>query len=157
MIYSILSSSSSKPQSLFLLATKQDAHLRKCFGTLFSRQLSSLPILQSTTNAKLNSSFLSPQILILSNINRNQNLTFLNKNITINSYKLLYTTSSSSFSSSSQEQKGEGKEEGDTSNKQKKPQSKFKQFYSQYGPIFLVVHLTTVVMWIYGFFLISKQ
>ena len=38
----------------------------------------------------------------------------------------------------------------------KKP-SKFKQFYSQYGPLFVVVHLTTVVMWIYGFFLISKQ
>ena len=38
-----------------------------------------------------------------------------------------------------------------------KKTSKFKQFYSQYGPIFLVVHLTTVVMWIYGFFLISKQ
>ena len=38
-----------------------------------------------------------------------------------------------------------------------KKQSKFKQFYSQYGPLFIVVHLTTVVMWIYGFFLISKQ
>ena len=38
----------------------------------------------------------------------------------------------------------------------KKP-SKFKQFYSQYGPIFVVVHLITVVLWIYGFFLISKQ
>jgi len=39
---------------------------------------------------------------------------------------------------------------------EKKP-SKFKQFYSQYGPLFVVVHLITVVMWIYGFFLISKQ
>lgn len=38
-----------------------------------------------------------------------------------------------------------------------KKQSKFKQFYTQYGPMFLVVHLTTVVMWIYGFYLISKQ
>jgi hypothetical protein len=39
---------------------------------------------------------------------------------------------------------------------EKKP-SKFKQLYSQYGPLFVVVHLITVVMWIYGFFLISKQ
>jgi hypothetical protein len=45
------------------------------------------------------------------------------------------------------------KESGD----KKKSPSKFKQFYSQYGPMFLVVHLTTVVIWIYGFFLISKQ
>ncbi|CAF0830075.1 unnamed protein product [Brachionus calyciflorus] len=40
---------------------------------------------------------------------------------------------------------------------QPKKMSKFKQFYTQYGPIFLVVHLITVVLWIYGFFLISKQ
>ena len=39
---------------------------------------------------------------------------------------------------------------------EKKP-SKFKQFYTQYGPLFVVVHLITVVLWIYGFFLISKQ
>lgn len=38
-----------------------------------------------------------------------------------------------------------------------KKMSKFKEFYSQYGPTFLIVHLITVVMWIYGFFLISKQ
>lgn len=42
-------------------------------------------------------------------------------------------------------------------NKKTKKQSKFKQFYSQYGPLFLVVHLTTVVLWIYFFFIISKQ
>lgn len=39
----------------------------------------------------------------------------------------------------------------------KKKESKFKQFYTQYGPLFIVVHLTTVVLWIYTFFLISKQ
>ena len=39
----------------------------------------------------------------------------------------------------------------------KKRPSKFKQFYSQYGPLFVVIHLTTVVLWIYCFFLISKQ
>ena len=39
----------------------------------------------------------------------------------------------------------------------KKKQSKFKMFYQQYGPSFLVIHLTTVVAWIYLFFLISKQ
>jgi hypothetical protein len=38
-----------------------------------------------------------------------------------------------------------------------KKQSKFRQFYAQYGPTFLVVHLTTVVMWIYLFYVISKQ
>lgn len=38
-----------------------------------------------------------------------------------------------------------------------KKASKFKQLYTQYGPLFLVVHLTTVVLWIYFFFLISKQ
>ena len=38
-----------------------------------------------------------------------------------------------------------------------KKQSKFKQSITQYGPIFIVIHLTTVVMWIYLFFLISKQ
>ena len=38
-----------------------------------------------------------------------------------------------------------------------KKQSKFKQFYSQYGPIFIVIHLITVVLWIYAFFQISKQ
>lgn len=53
----------------------------------------------------------------------------------------------------------QAKSEETTQNEDKKPkkQSKFKQFYSQYGPLFLVVHLTTVVMWIYFFFLISKQ
>jgi hypothetical protein len=35
--------------------------------------------------------------------------------------------------------------------------SKFKALYTQYGPLFVVVHLTTVVLWIYGFFLLSKQ
>jgi len=35
--------------------------------------------------------------------------------------------------------------------------STFKKLYSQYGPLFIVVHLITVVLWIYGFFLISKQ
>ena len=52
-----------------------------------------------------------------------------------------------------------GTETGPTPNvpKVEKKQSKFKQFYSQYGPLFIVVHLTTVVMWIYGLFLISKQ
>ena len=58
------------------------------------------------------------------------------------------------------------KEEGEKANKEAnkdeskeppKKQSKFKQLYSQYGPIFLVVHMTTVVLWIYSFFLISKQ
>ncbi len=43
-----------------------------------------------------------------------------------------------------------------TKKDEKKP-SKFKQLYSQYGPLFVVVHLITVIMWIYGFFLISKQ
>ncbi len=38
-----------------------------------------------------------------------------------------------------------------------KKQSKFRQFYAQYGPIFIFVHLSTVVMWIYLFFIISKQ
>jgi hypothetical protein len=38
-----------------------------------------------------------------------------------------------------------------------KKMSKFKQLYTQYGPLFIVIHLTTVVMWIYGFFLLSKQ
>jgi hypothetical protein len=41
--------------------------------------------------------------------------------------------------------------------KQTKKQSKFRQFYAQYGPTFLIVHLTTVVMWIYLFYIISKQ
>ena len=41
--------------------------------------------------------------------------------------------------------------------KSTKKQSKFRQFYAQYGPTFLVVHLTTVVMWIYLFYVISKQ
>lgn len=45
----------------------------------------------------------------------------------------------------------------EASGKPDKRPSKFKQFYSQYGPMFVVVHLITVVMWIYGFFLISKQ
>lgn len=44
-----------------------------------------------------------------------------------------------------------------SSGKPDKKPSKFKQFYSQYGPMFVVVHLITVAMWIYGFFLISKQ
>lgn len=35
--------------------------------------------------------------------------------------------------------------------------SKMKQLYSQYGPLFIVVHLITVVLWISGFFTISKQ
>jgi len=48
-------------------------------------------------------------------------------------------------------------ENGNTDDKKPKKQSKFKQFYSQYGPLFLVVHLTTVVLWIYFFFIISKQ
>lgn len=38
-----------------------------------------------------------------------------------------------------------------------KKMSKFKQFYTQYGPTFLIIHMITVVLWIYGFFLISKQ
>lgn len=41
--------------------------------------------------------------------------------------------------------------------KDSKKQSKFKQFYSQYGPLFIVVHLTTVVLWIYFFYIVSKQ
>lgn len=41
--------------------------------------------------------------------------------------------------------------------KNEKRPSKFKQLYSQYGPSFVVIHLITVVLWIYGFFLISKQ
>lgn len=44
----------------------------------------------------------------------------------------------------------------DSKPKEKK-QSMFKKLYSQYGPLFVVVHLTTVVIWIYSFFLISKQ
>lgn len=54
------------------------------------------------------------------------------------------------------ETKEEAKKEENEAEKPKK-QSKFKQFYSQYGPLFLVVHFTTVVLWIYFFFLISKQ
>ncbi len=38
-----------------------------------------------------------------------------------------------------------------------KKQSKFKTFYTQYGPLFVVVHLTTVVITLYAFFTISKQ
>ena len=40
--------------------------------------------------------------------------------------------------------------------KGKKP-SKFKVFYRQYGPSFLVIHMSTVVAILYVFFLISKQ
>ena len=54
-------------------------------------------------------------------------------------------------------QNQENKNEEEQKKEQPKKQSKFKQLYSQYGPIFLVVHLTTVVLWIYSFFLISKQ
>lgn len=54
--------------------------------------------------------------------------------------------------------KPEGEAKADDKNgKEKKKMSKFKQLYTQYGPTFLVVHLITVVLWIYGFFLISKQ
>jgi hypothetical protein len=35
--------------------------------------------------------------------------------------------------------------------------SKFKMFYQQYGPSFVIIHLTTVVAWIYLFYIISKQ
>jgi hypothetical protein len=38
-----------------------------------------------------------------------------------------------------------------------KKKSKFKTFYTQYGPLFVVVHLTTVVITLYAFFTISKQ
>lgn len=63
------------------------------------------------------------------------------------------------FQSTQTDQVKSEKETTPTQNDDKKPkkQSKFKQFYSQYGPLFLVVHLTTVVMWIYFFFLVSKQ
>lgn len=49
------------------------------------------------------------------------------------------------------------KEAEATSTKEAKKPSKFSLFYKQYGPMFIVVHLITVVLWIYGFFLISKQ
>ena len=49
------------------------------------------------------------------------------------------------------------KEGAESTAKAAKKPSKFKQFYSQYGPLFIVIHLTTVVLWIYGFFLLSKQ
>jgi hypothetical protein len=48
-------------------------------------------------------------------------------------------------------------EQEDKNKKQTKKKSKFSVFYAQYGPAFLVIHLTTVVLWIYGFFLVSKQ
>jgi hypothetical protein len=54
----------------------------------------------------------------------------------------------------------EGTNNNNNSNKEQKTekkQSKFKLLVTQYGPLFIVVHLTTVVLWIYGFFLISKQ
>ena len=35
--------------------------------------------------------------------------------------------------------------------------SKFKMAYQQYGPSFVVIHLVTVVAWIYFFYFISKQ
>jgi hypothetical protein len=49
----------------------------------------------------------------------------------------------------------DGQENGDKAPPKK--MSKFKQLYTQYGPIFIVIHLTTVIMWIYGFFQLSKQ
>lgn len=58
--------------------------------------------------------------------------------------------SASSASESAQDKKNDD-------GKKAKKQSKFKQLYTQYGPLFLVVHLTTVVMWIYFFFIVSKQ
>jgi hypothetical protein len=69
----------------------------------------------------------------------------------------LYSTA---INNKHQDGKSKENEKNETKEEKKEPAkktSKFKQFYSQYGPLFLVVHLTTVVMWIYGFFLISKQ
>lgn len=45
----------------------------------------------------------------------------------------------------------------DEKNNDPKKMSTMKQMYSQYGPLFIVVHLITVVLWISGFFVISKQ
>ena len=127
MIYSMLAS---RPQSLlFLATTKQNIHLRNLsFYTLFAKKFPNSTQFTSTEKKFSSISKRNSRFLLISDTN-------------IYTRRLLTTESMAP------------KESGD----KKKPPSKFKQFYSQYGPMFLVVHLTTVVMWIYGFFLISKQ
>jgi hypothetical protein len=68
--------------------------------------------------------------------------------IVLNKYRSYATNSKPLF------QVTEGKKIEET---QLKKMSTFKKLYSQYGPLFIVVHLITVVLWIYGFFLVSKQ
>lgn len=97
-------------------------------------------------NLNLNNIDISNQMTSNNLINKR----FISLNSIVNNQETLNQKIEQTTEKTSQEQ---------TSNdeKPKKKQSKFKMFYSQYGPMFLVVHLTTVVMWIYGFFLISKQ
>jgi hypothetical protein len=92
---------------------------------------------QSKNQIITNNAFLMPKI-ISDNVYSKQSIVFRS-----------YTTNSKPLS-----QVTEGKK---IEEPQVKKMSTFKKLYSQYGPLFIVVHLITVVLWIYGFFLISKQ
>ena len=73
-----------------------------------------------------------------------------------NQFNIQITRFKSSTNRSDEESQRQPPESPTTIKPSKKP-SKFKQFYSQYGPIFIMIHLTTVVLWIWGFFMLSKQ
>ena len=132
MIYSTLARAS---QQKYLL-TQNQLQLSKCLNVILVRKnstttLDKLKQVQSPANALL----VSPRLSIQTELCQSR---YFTTNMLLKA---------DAPASSEQKENTEPK---------KKP-SKFKIFYTQYGPIFLVVHFTTVVMWIYGFFLISKQ
>ena len=132
MIYSILTRTS--PQNF--LFKKNEFQFSKCLNVILFNKYSASTEKSTFTRKSLDSS--KKPSLLYSDTQLIQNR-FLNTNMVLKNDTL-----------SEPAEKNE-------SNGPKKKTSKFKLFYTQYGPIFLVVHLTTVVMWIYGFFLISKQ
>lgn len=108
-----------------------------CYTQLSDRQFSSDVKFRKSKKISLFLPVRTEQHLLV-NLNRNQTNLI---------YRLLSTNAESTNNNKIDETTGDDK---------KKP-TKFKQLYTQYGPLFVVVHLITVVMWIYGFFLISKQ
>jgi hypothetical protein len=159
MIYSFILKPPQPSQLMqsFLFKSKQNVislSLRK-ISTISTQSLPpSQPLRRPVEHSflpKINSIFNS-NFLFTSSNSQNQNVTY---------FRYLTTTTANRRQTYNDEKNSKENEQSEesssSSSKTKKPPSKFKQFYSQYGPMFLVVHLTTVVMWIYGFFLISKQ
>jgi hypothetical protein len=155
MIYSIiLKPPPSQLMQSFLFKSRQNVVCLRKISTISTQPSSSSSSMSN--RRRVEHSFLP-------NLNSILNSNFLftsgnNQNPSVAYFRYL-TTTTTNRQMDKDEKNSKQNEQGEdsSSSKTKKPPSKFKQFYSQYGPMFLVVHLTTVVMWIYGFFLISKQ